>query len=222
MALITLLATLRDEAGDAAVAGVDGSGWSGPEYDEGTFREVAGVLPHQPLVGSGSVAARLFGMPAVSVVGIDAPPIAGAINAVVPAASARSPCGSHRASTPSLRGSRSGGPSRVARPWGIDVTVDSTQASAGFEAATDGPAYRAMREAMAESYGKAAVMAGAGGSIPLVDVLSEVVPRAELLLVGAQDPLARIHAPNESVDLAELQSAVLAETLFIAGLAGER
>lgn len=222
MALITLLATLRDEAGDAAVAGVDGSGWSGPEYDEGTFREVAGVLPHQPLVGSGSVAARLFGMPAVSVVGIDAPPIAGAINAVVPAASARvslrippgvDPVAAEAALVDHLESHA---------PWGIDVTVDSTQASAGFEAATDGPAYRAMREAMAESYGKAAVMAGAGGSIPLVDVLSEVVPRAELLLVGAQDPLARIHAPNESVDLAELQSAVLAETLFIAGLAGER
>ena len=39
--------------------------------------------------------------------------------------------------------------------------------------------------------------------------------KPEILLFGAQDPLARIHAPNESVDLGELQRAVLAEALFI-------
>jgi acetylornithine deacetylase/succinyl-diaminopimelate desuccinylase-like protein len=68
---------------------------------------------------------------------------------------------------------------------------------------------------MLEAYGRSAQEIGAGGSIPLIDSLRSAVPDAEILLFGAQDPLARIHAPNESVDLAELERAVLAEALFI-------
>ena len=218
MALITLLATLRNSEGDAAIAGVGGAPWEGPDYDENTFREVAGVADDQPLVGTGSVASRLFSMPAVSVVGIDAPPIVGAINAVVPSASARVSLRIPPGVDPDAAEAALVAHLESHAPWGITVTVDATQSSAGFQAITDGPAYDAMREALAEAYGRPVVMAGAGGSIPLVDVLSEVVPRAELLLVGAQDPLARIHAPNESVDLGELEAAVLSEALFIAAL----
>ena len=73
----------------------------------------------------------------------------------------------------------------------------------------------AARAAMHEAYGKPAQEIGAGGSIPLIDSLRAAVPGAEILLFGAQDPMARIHAPNESVDLAELEKAVLAQTLFL-------
>jgi acetylornithine deacetylase/succinyl-diaminopimelate desuccinylase-like protein len=33
--------------------------------------------------------------------------------------------------------------------------------------------------------------------------------------VGAQDPLARIHAPNESIHLGELRDSIVAEALFL-------
>ncbi|MEI2641365.1 MAG: hypothetical protein V9G10_03280 [Candidatus Nanopelagicales bacterium] len=36
-----------------------------------------------------------------------------------------------------------------------------------------------------------------------------------MLGVGAQDPLARIHAPNESIQLEELQESIVAEALFL-------
>ena len=47
------------------------------------------MLADQPLLGTGSVASRVFSRPAVSVVGIDAPRVEGAINAVIPSARAK-------------------------------------------------------------------------------------------------------------------------------------
>jgi len=38
--------------------------------------------------------------------------------------------------------------------------------------------------------------------------------------MGAKDPAALIHAPNESVDLGEVERMVLAEALFMARLGG--
>ena len=40
---------------------------------------------------------------------------------------------------------------------------------------------------------------GQGGSIPLCNVFAETYPDAELILMGVEEPLALIHAPNESV-----------------------
>ncbi len=216
MSLIMLLATLRDpQTGETTVDGIDGFEWDGAQYDEAMFRELAGVLPDQPLVGQGSVASRLFSEPVVNVTGLDAPEVEGAINAVIPYARARV----------SLR-VPPGRDAVAARdvlirhlqthaPWGVQVTVTPEAVGQGVRVATDGPAYDAVREAMELAYGKPAEEIGAGGSIPLIDSLREAVPDAEILLFGAQDPMARIHAPNESVDLAELQRAIVAEAAFI-------
>ncbi len=215
MALIGLLATLRDADGETAIEGISGFDWDGADFDEADFRDLAGVDPDQPLIGQGSIASRLFSKPVVNVVGIDAPPTAGAVNAVIPYAKARV----------SLR-VPPGLDALAARdalvrhlethaPWGVQVNVTPDVVGQGVRVDTSGPAYAAAREAMLQAYGRSAQDIGAGGSIPLVDSLMAAVPDAEILLFGAQDPLARIHAPNESVDLAELERAVLAEALFI-------
>lgn len=219
MTLITVLATLRDGAGDVAVAGVEGSEWTGAGFDEEMFREQAGVLPGQPLVGTGSIASRLYSKPTVSVVGLDAPPVAGAINAVVPRARAKvslrvppgmDPEDAQRALVDHL----------VAQaPWGVQISVQAGPTGDGYLADTTGPVYEAMRAAMRRAYGVDAVEVGSGGSIPLVSVLTEVAPRATILLAGAQDNAAAIHAPDESVDLGELEHAALAEALFVQLLA---
>ena len=88
-----------------------------------------------------------------------------------------------------------------------------------YLAATGGPAYAAATTALAAAYGKDVVHYGEGGSIPLVAAFLEAQPKAEMILWGAEEPQCKIHAPDESVDLGELQRCVLAEALFIAGLA---
>jgi len=49
--------------------------------------------------------------------------------------------------------------------------------------------------------------------------LLEAFPDLEVLGVGAQDPLARIHAPNESIHLKELRDSIVAEAVFLHNLA---
>ena len=100
-------------------------------------------------------------------------------------------------------------------PWGVQVEVETEAKGSPFRADTDGPAYDAMREAMKEAYDRDMVLLGQGGSIPLCNVFAETYPDAELLLMGVEEPLALIHAPNESVDPAELERVATAEALFL-------
>ena len=86
----------------------------------------------------------------------------------------------------------------------------------GFLARTGGPAFAAAAGALRAAFGRDVVHYGQGGSIPLVAALERIVPGAELILWGAEEPLCKIHAPDESVDLGELQRMVLAEALFLA------
>ena len=62
----------------------------------------------------------------------------------------------------------------------------------------------------------------AGGAIPLCNVLAGTYPDAELILMGVEEPLALIHAPNESVDPAEIAAMALTEALFLQRYAAVR
>jgi acetylornithine deacetylase/succinyl-diaminopimelate desuccinylase-like protein len=104
---------------------------------------------------------------------------------------------------------------RDAAPWGVTVTTEIEATGSPFRAQTDGPAYGAMRTAMSEAYGRDMVLLGQGGSIPLCNVFHETYPEAELLLMGVEEPLALIHAPNESVDPGEIQRVATAEARFL-------
>jgi cysteinylglycine-S-conjugate dipeptidase len=219
MVLIKLLATLMDDHGDATVDGISGTAWSGAEFPPDDFRVVAGVLPGVPLIGSHDVASHLFSLPSVNVVGLDAPPVDTAPNAIIPMArakiSVRIPAGvDGREAMQAL--------SRHVEshaPWGVTVHFEPEMAANGTLVPTAGPAHAAYRRAMAVAYGREPVEQGAGGAIPFVATLLEEFPDIEVMGIGAQDPPARIHAPNESIDLAELQRSILAEVLFLAELA---
>lgn len=84
-----------------------------------------------------------------------------------------------------------------------------------FEPATGGPAYRAALTALREGWGAEPALVAGGGSIPLVNGLAKAVPGAEILLLGAQDSMCNLHAPNERVLFCELRSAVIAEAAFL-------
>jgi cysteinylglycine-S-conjugate dipeptidase len=53
-------------------------------------------------------------------------------------------------------------------------------------------------------------------------VLADTYPDAELIVMGVEEPLARIHAPNESVVPAEIAAMTLTEALFPQRYAGIR
>ena len=99
-------------------------------------------------------------------------------------------------------------------PWHAQVKFSDREVGTGFAAKTDGPAYDAARWAMREVHGKEARTEGRGGSIPLISVLAQAIPGAEIILWGAQDLKSVIHAPNESVDQQELERLVVQQALF--------
>ena len=51
------------------------------------------------------------------------------------------------------------------------------------------------------------LLAGSGGSIPIVSALAQALPDAEALLVGTTDGFANIHGPNERLLLSEFENA---------------
>jgi cysteinylglycine-S-conjugate dipeptidase len=52
-------------------------------------------------------------------------------------------------------------------------------------------------------------------AIPLCNVLADTFPEAEIMLLGVEEPRCLIHAPNESVDPAEIEHLALTEALFL-------
>ena len=221
VALCRMVATLHDDQGDVAVRGLATMAYDGADYDVAAYRTDAGVLLGVDLIGSGSIGQRLYGKPSINVIGIDAPRVDGAANALIPRARARvsvrlapgqEPADALTAVTRHLE---------AAAPWNVIVTVTPGTVGQGFRASTDGPAYAAATRAMAAAYGKDVVHYGEGGSIPLVAAFLGAIPGAELILWGTEEPRCKIHAPDESVDLGELERCTLAEALFIAALADE-
>ena len=130
----------------------------------------------------------LWARPAVTILGIDCPPVVGSAAAIVPKAAARlnlriPPGLAPEVAEPALIEHLS-----AAAPWGVHVTVEVEATGAPFEADTDGPAYRAMAAAMQEAYGRPMTSLGQGGSIPLCNVLEETYPDAEIILIGVEEP----------------------------------
>ncbi|MGK3952623.1 dipeptidase [Microbacterium sp. I2] len=215
-ALIAMLATLHDAEGNTVITGLDGSGnWTGEPYPPEQFRSDAGLLEGVQLVGDGSVSDMLWARPAITVLGIDCPPVLGSSAALVPRTAARLNLRLPPGMDPVVARDALVAHLRVAAPWGVHVDVETEAMGAPFRAETSGPAYRTMASAMDEAFGVPMTTLGQGGSIPLCNVFADTYPGAEIILMGVEEPLTAIHAPNESVDPQEIELCALAEAIFL-------
>ncbi|MFF8645690.1 dipeptidase [Streptomyces sp. NPDC015345] len=216
-ALVRVLDSLRAEDGSTKVDGLTGDAvWDGLQYEEDAFRKDAKVLDGVRLIGEGTVADRIWARPAVTVLGIDCPPVVGATPSVQASARAlislRVPPGVDAAEATKLLQAHL----EAHTPWGARVHTEQIGQGQPFRADTTSPAYAAMAEAMGEAYpGQEMQYAGQGGSIPLCNTLAALYPRAEILLIGLSEPEAQIHAVNESVSPEELERLSVTEALFL-------
>jgi acetylornithine deacetylase/succinyl-diaminopimelate desuccinylase-like protein len=215
-ALVAMLASVRDGRGTTTVRDLPNDQVrSGARYPPERLRSDATPLHGVDLVGDGTIADMLWARPALTVLGIDCPPVPGSAAAIVPRARARlnlrippgvTPLQAQRALVAHLH--------EVA-PWRVRIEIETEAAGEPFRARTDGPAHRAMLEAMREAYGSTPERLDQGGSIPLCNVLADTYPDAEILLVGVEEPRSHVHAPNESVHPGELRDMALVEALFL-------
>ncbi|MCI1262939.1 MAG: M20/M25/M40 family metallo-hydrolase [Tetrasphaera jenkinsii] len=217
-ALLTTLASLRSPSGETTIDGLDAGGvWPGAAYDLGRFREDAALLAGVDPVGEGAIGDLLWARPAATVLAIDAPPTARVTASVQGEASAIVNLRVPATMDPAVAQQRLVEHLRAHTPYGL-VEIEPLTLGRGFAARTDGPAYAAIRAAMAAAYGREAVETGQGGSIPLTVALAELHPDAEIMLLGVEEPASRIHATDESVDPAEIARLALALALFLTGL----
>ncbi|AZZ80141.1 dipeptidase [Gordonia alkanivorans] len=215
-ALISMLATLRDEHGNTTITGLEADAeWPGVSYPPEQFRSDATVLDGVELVGSGSVSDMVWARPAATVLGIDCPPVVGSSAAVQPRARARINLRVPPGMDPTYAQDALIEHLKAVTPWNARVSFEREAVGSPFVGSTSGPAYEALTDALATAYGSEVLIQGQGGSIPLCNVLQSTFPDAEIMLFGVEEPQCLIHAPNESVDPTEIERIALAEALFL-------
>jgi acetylornithine deacetylase/succinyl-diaminopimelate desuccinylase-like protein len=222
-ALIHMLSTLRDEQGNTTVRGLDATQvWPGADYPPSQFRVDAGLIDGVGLLGDGRVADMVWARPAVTVLGIDCPPVVGSSAAIQPHARARI----NLRVPPGMNAKQAQDALiehlEAVAPWNARVTVEREADGEPFRGSTSGPAYDTLTQAMRQVYGRPALVEGQGGSIPLCNVFQGTFPDAEIMLLGVEEPRCLIHAPNESVDPSEIEHMALVEAMFLRDYAGKR
>ena len=217
--LAKTLATLHDDKGNVAVAGLAHGKADPLDLTEEELRKQVGMRPGTRLIGEGGITDRMWMKPAISVLGIDAPKITESTNQLVPSARARvsmriPPGQDADAAMKALIDHL-----RKNVPWGADVSISPRGHGKPYQLSGEGKTYAAMRRAMTEAFGREPVAMGAGGTIPFVADFARMLPNATLLLTGASDPFSNAHSEDESVDLADIERSTLAEALFFEYLA---
>ena len=215
-ALARLLATLHDDVGDVAVAGLKTSEAADLDYPEEKLRAESGLTDGVQPIGTGSFLSRMWTKPAMTVIGIDAPSVAKAANLLTPVGRAKLSMRIHPAEDPRTAYELLEKHLLDHAPWGCQVTVTLDDEGAGFAAEAQGPVYEQARAAFRDAWdGTDPVDIGVGGSIPFVASFAERFPDAAILVTGVEDPDTRAHAANESLHLGEFERVCLAEALLL-------
>ena len=210
LALMRGIASLHDDRGDVAVAGLRRDVWTGGGPTDEEFRSLAEVEDGVPLIGTGTLGERVWTGPAITVIGVDVPSVDNALNAVSPYARAKLNVRVHPEQDPREAQEAIIAHLRNAMPFGISLTVTGLETGHGYAAKVDGPVYDIARSVWADAWQAETVFIGAGGSIPLVSSLHDAAPTADILLVGCTDGFSNIHGPNERVLLDELERTTVA------------
>lgn len=220
LVLMRALTSLHDDDGNVAVEGLRRNAWTGSNYDEDEFRELAEVEPGLPLMGTGDLGSRIWSGPAITVIGLDSPSVDESMNAVRDVARAKLNLRVHPEQDAAEAQQALVAHLQAQLPFGIALDVELGDTGNGYAPSTEGPVHDAAIRALQTAWGAEVVHVGTGGSIPVAKSLAEGAPNAELLLLGATDGLADIHAPNERVLLSELRATVLAQVELLRELGG--
>ena len=217
-ALVRLLASLHDDDGNVAVAGMSEGSAADVDYPPERVREESGLLDGVTEIGKGSVTDRLWAKPSITVIGIDTTPIASSSNTLIPRARAKismrvapgGDAGEHLAALTTHLEQHA--------PWGAKVTVTPGDLGQPYAIDASGPVYDAARAAFRQAWGTDAVDTGVGGSIPFIAEFAAAYPDAKILVTGVEDPATQAHSIDESLDLGVLERAATSEALLLEAL----
>ena len=149
--------------------------------------------------------------PALDILAIDAPRVEDSINLIVPEASAKI----------SLRLAPSQDPDKAMKllenhikeksPWGVDIDFIPGAKGSGVLCSSSGDFTQILLKQFKKTWEKEPSFMGVGGSIPFANIFSTQFPNAEITLIGVSDgELGNAHAPNESVEIDDLEKMIIA------------
>jgi acetylornithine deacetylase/succinyl-diaminopimelate desuccinylase-like protein len=222
MALMRLLATMHDDEGNVAVAGLESTTAADLDYDEARFRAESGLLDGVSLIGSDSILSRIWTKPSITTIGINVPSVETASNTLLASVSAKVSMRVPPTESTQQAFDRVKAHLEANAPWGARVEVELDEQGSGFAADAQGPVYELARAAFADAWGAEPVDIGVGGSIPFVASFAERFPDAAILVTGVEDPDTRAHGANESLHLGEFARVCAAEAIFLARLGAHR
>ena len=213
-----LIASLYNEAGDLAVPGIEAEepvGGLQRDLDEAQVRADASVVDSYKLAGTGSLAARMWTKPSLTVIGMDAHPVEGSFNVIAHETKLRL----------SLRTAPSQRPEEAQKalcdflvshaPFGAEVTAEPIDNGMGWAMDPDAVATKDALASMRDAFGVEPVNKGEGGSIPFIPELQRIFPKAQVLVTGPEDPKSNAHSPNESISLSGLRGNIVTEALLL-------
>ena len=213
-----LIASLYSESGDLAVPGIKAEepvGGLQRDLDELQVRADASVVDSYKLAGTGSLAARMWTKPSLTVIGMDAHPVEGSFNVIAHETKLRL----------SLRTAPSQRPEEAQKalcdflvshaPFGAEVTVEPIDNGMGWAMDPDAVATKDALASMRDAFGVEPVNKGEGGSIPFIPELQRIFPKAQVLVTGPEDPKSNAHSPNESISLSGLRGNIVTEALLL-------
>lgn len=221
-ALVRLLASLHDDDGNVAVAGLHESTAATVDYPPERVRAESGLLDGVREIGSGPVPQRLWAKPAITVIGLDTTSVAASSNTLAASARAKislrvAPGGDAAAHLEALTRHL-----QAHAPWGARVTVIPGEVGQPYAIDAGGPVYDAARAAFRRAWGTDPVEMGMGGSIPFIAEFADAYPQATILVTGVEDPATQAHSIDESLDLGVLERAAITETLLLGALGASR
>ena len=140
--LVRLLASLHDDDGNVAVAGLHEGAAADVDYPPERVRADSGLLDGVSEIGAGSVPQRLWAKPAITVIGIDTTSTAAASNTLIPRAQAKismrvAPGGDAAAHLDALTAHL-----QQNAPWGAKVDVIRGEIGEPYAIEASGPVVR--------------------------------------------------------------------------------
>jgi acetylornithine deacetylase/succinyl-diaminopimelate desuccinylase-like protein len=218
MALARMIASLTDDQGRPAIPGIldrvrvlspkDAKSLSDLPFDEATYRRQSRLLDGVDIIGGpGAVYEKMWYRPSIAVNAIEASSKKQAANIINDSAWARIGIRivPDMDPTETIDLLRNHLVSRA--PWGVQVDVRPESPALWWRTDTAGPIFDAALTALERGYGRRPAIVGAGGSIPFVRTITETLGGVSALLFGVGDPYAASHSENESLVIADWQSA---------------
>jgi acetylornithine deacetylase/succinyl-diaminopimelate desuccinylase-like protein len=220
IALARMIASLVDDDGRPAIPGLsdavrtlsstDRAHIDALPFDEALYRKQSKLLEGTNIIGgAGSVYEKMWYRPSIAVNAIEASSRKQAANIINDAAWARIGIRIVPDMDPGKTLDVLAGHLKKQVPWGLQVTIEPESPSHWWKTDTQGPVFAAALDALEQGYGRKPVVAGAGGSIPFVQTITDALGKVPALLFGVGDPFTAAHSENESLLISDWEKGCL-------------